>query len=279
MNRLPLETQALILSQLVEGNSIRSIERVTGVHRDTILRLLKEAGTIALEMLDSQMMNLELKRLQVDEIWTFVAKKQRLVKEDDSELVGDQYVFVALDPDTKLIPAFSVGKRTLSMATSFMYDLKSRIRTRFQLTTDSLRAYLDAVDFIFGEDIDYAMLHKQYKAVEGNRGEVRYSPGCIIGIRKKVMAGYPDRKHISTSLVERQNLTMRMNMRRFTRLSNGFSKKLDNLKHALAIHFWHYNFARIHESLRVTPAMEARLTSHLWSFYDLLNYKNQSQVA
>lgn len=279
MNRLPIETQVLILSQLTEGNSIRSIERVTGVHRDTILRLLKEAGKIASEILDDQMTNLEVKRLQVDEIWTYVAKKQKKVTNEDSALVGDQYVFVALDPDTKLVPSFSVGKRTLSMATSFMYDLKSRIRTRFQLSTDALAAYTEAVDFVFGDDIDYAMVHKTYATAKGNQAEIRYSPGHCTGIRKKPMIGEPNPKHISTSLIERQNLTMRMNMRRFTRLTNGFSKKIDNLKYALALHFWHYNYSRIHESLRVTPAMEAKLTTRLWSFYDLLNYRCQSQVA
>ena len=279
MNTLPIETKTLILSQLVEGASIRSIERVTGVHRDTILRLLKDAGTIASEVMDSQMMNLEVKHLQVDEIWTYVAKKQKSVTSEDSVCVGDQYIFVALDPDTKLVPTFSVGKRTLQMATSFMRDLKSRIRTHFQLSTDALAAYADAVDFIFGNDIDFAMIHKNYRAIEGNRNEVRYSPGCIVGIHKKAMTGEPDRKHISTSLVERQNLTMRMQMRRFTRLTNALSKKLDNLKYALSLHFFWYNFARIHESLRVTPAMEAKLTSRIWSFYDLLNYNCQSRVA
>lgn len=279
MNRLPLETQALILSQLVEGSSIRSIERVTGVHRDTILRLLKTAGEMALDVMDTQMVNLEIKRLEVDEIWTFVAKKQRNVTEDDTVLVGDQWVFVGIDPVTKLVPAFALGKRTLSEATRFMYCLKSRIRTRFQLTTDSLAAYTEAVDFIYGDDIDYAQLHKQFKAVPGNTNDIRYSPGCIVGITKKVMTGFPDRKYVSTSMVERQNLTMRTQLRRFTRLSLGFSKKFENLKHALAIHFFWYNFGRIHESLRVTPAMQAKVTNHLWSWHELLTPKNQSQAA
>jgi IS1 family transposase len=279
MNRLPLETKTLILSQLVEGASIRSIERVTGVHRDTILRLLKEAGTIASEIMDSQMTNLEVKRLQVDEIWSYVGKKQAHVTSKDSDLVGDQYIFVAIDPDTKLIPTFSVGKRTLEMATGFMYDLRARIRSRFQLSTDALHAYTEAVGRAFGDKVDYAMIHKNYHAVEGNRNEVRYSAGCIVGVIKKAITGNPVEKHISTSLVERQNLTMRMQMRRFTRLTNAFSKKFENLRYALALHFWHYNFARIHETLRVTPAMEAKLTSHIWSFYDLLTYNIQSQVA
>jgi len=279
MNKLPTDLKTLILSQLTEGNSVRSIERVTGVHRDTILRLLKEAGKIAFEVLDDQMTNLEIKRLQVDEIWTFVAKKQRRVTFEDSALVGDQYVFVALDPDTKLVPAFLVGKRNISFATSFMRDLKNRIRTRFQLSTDALPAYSDAVDYIFGNDIDYAMVVKSYETVKGNKAEIRYSPSHCVGVQKIPMIGEPNSKYVSTSLVERQNLTMRMNMRRFTRLTNGFSKKLDNLKYALALHFFHYNFMRIHESIRVTPAMEAKLTTRLWSFYDLLNYNKQSQVA
>jgi IS1 family transposase len=279
MNVLSTEKKVLILSQLVEGASIRSIERVTGVHRDTILRLLKDAGTVARDILDSQMVNLEVKYLQVDEIWSFVGKKQRALtsEERNNPELGDQYVFVALDPITKLVPTFSVGKRTLPMAKSFMYDLRTRIRTRFQLSTDSFRGYYEAVDSVFGEDIDYAQIHKQYR--EDNRGEHRYSPGCIIGIILKSILGNPERKHVSTSMVERQNLTMRMQMRRFTRLTNAFSKKFENLKHAIALHFFHYNFVRIHQSLRVTPAVQARVTNHIWSFEELLSYNSQSMVA
>jgi IS1 family transposase len=279
MNRLPLEKQALILSHLVEGSSVRSIERITGVHRDTIIRLMISAGEKASEILDSQMMNLDVKRLQVDEIWTFVGKKQRRVTREEIKLgFGDQYVFVALNPDTKLIPAFRVGRRNGSLAISFMSELKTRIRTRFQLSTDSFSAYKDAVDSVFGEDIDYAQIHKQY-STDIVKGEHRYSPGCIVGVNIRPITGNPVHEHISTSLVERQNLTMRMNMRRFTRLTNAFSKRIRSLQAALAIHFFHYNFMRIHQSLRVTPAMEARLTSHVWAWQELLGEKQQKHAA
>lgn len=279
MNTLPTEKRTLILSLLAEGNSLRTISRVSGVARNTISKLLLEAGEKAKEILDREMVNLQVKHLQVDEIWTFVQKKQKLVTPEDTVLVGDQYVFVALDPDTKLVPSFSVGKRTLQMATSFMRDLRTRIRTRFQLSTDSLAAYRDAVDFIFGQDIDYAMVHKNYRAIEGNRNEVRYSPGHIVGVIKKRMAGEPDPKHISTSLVERQNLTMRMQMRRFTRLTNGFSKSLRHLEAALALHFFHYNFMRIHETLRVTPAMQAGISRHLMTWEEFWGWNSEEKRA
>jgi len=280
MNALPLDKKTAILALLVEGNSIRSIERITNVHRDTIMRLLNEAGTKAQDILDSEMMFLESKRLQVDEIWTFVAKKQRMLTQEEREGIelGDQYVFIALDPDTKLVPAFRVGKRTSEMALSFMSELRTRIQSRFQLSTDSFPGYLDAVDRVYGEDVDYAQIHKQYTD-EPNRGEHRYSPGCIVRITIKPLLGNPVRRHISTSLVERQNLTIRMQMRRFTRLTNGFSKKLGNLKSALALHFYWYNFIRIHQSIRTTPAMEAGITNHIWNWENLLCPETISKLA
>lgn len=279
MNALSLEKKALVLSHLVEGLSVRSIERLTGVHRDTIIRLTISAGEIASEILDSQMVNLEVKRLQIDEIWTYVAKKQRLVSSLDPKEFGDQYVFVALDPDTKLIPMFRVGKRTGELARSFMMDLRSRIITQFQLTTDAFKPYRDAVDYAFGTEIDYAQIHKSYSSEDIPKGEHRYSPGCIIGINIIPITGNPVRKHISTSLVERQNLTIRMQMRRFTRLTNAFSKKLESLRAALAIHFFYYNFVRVHQSLRVTPAMQAKLTNHIWTWEELLSRCEQSKAA
>ncbi len=279
MNALPLEKKALVLSHLVEGLSVRSIERLTGIHRDTIIRLMISVGEIASEILDSQMVNLEVKRLQVDEIWTYVGKKQRLVSSYDPKEFGDQYVFVALDPDTKLIPMFRVGKRTGELAKSFMMDLRSRIVTQFQLTTDAFGAYRDAVDYAFGTEIDYAQIHKSYSAENITKGEHRYSPGCIVGINIIPITGNPVRRHISTSLIERQNLTIRMQMRRFTRLTNAFSKKLASLQAALAIHFFYYNFVRVHQTLRVTPAMQAKLTSHIWTWEELLNRCQQSKAA
>ncbi|MGD1045924.1 MAG: IS1 family transposase [Bacteroidota bacterium] len=279
MNTLPLSKKALILSSLVEGLSIRSIERLTNTHRDTIMRLLVEAGTRARDILDSQMMNLESKRIQVDEIWTFVGKKQKRLSPEErtSNDLGDQYVFVAIDADTKLVPSFIVGKRTSDVAYSFMSDLKGRIRNRFQLSSDSFSAYYDTVDFVFGTDIDYGQVHKNYR--EESKGEKRYSPPCITSVTLKSLIGEPVRKHISTSYVERQNLTMRMQMRRFTRLTNGFSKKLDNLKAAIALHFFFYNFVRVHQSLRVTPAMQANITNHIWNFEELLTNQQLKQAA
>jgi len=276
-NFLPLSKKVLILSSLVEGSSVRSIERITGVHRDTILRLMVSVGQLAQEVMDSQMMNLQCKRVQVDEIWTYVGKKQKEVLPwDDPNELGDQYVFVALDADTKLVPAFRIGKRTSHMARSFMSDLATRIITRFQLSTDAFHAYENAVDSVFGTDIDYAQIHKEYAETDGER---RYSPGKIIRVVLKPISGEPKEKHISTSYVERQNLTIRMQMRRFTRLTNAFSKKLDNLKAALALHFFHYNFMRIHQTLRVTPAMEAGVSKHLWSWEELLGLGNEVREA
>lgn len=217
--------------------------------------------------------------LSLKSIWTFVGKKQKQlrIEELDTEL-GDQYVFVALDAKTKLVPAFRVGKLTLGIARSFMVELSTRIITRFQLTTDAVSAYTDAVDSVFGSEIDYAQLHKNYRE-EMREDRRKYSPAQIIGISKKVIAGAPLKKYVSTSHVERQNLTMRMQMRRFTRLTNGFSKSLKHLEAALALHFYHYNFMRIHETLRVTPAMEAGISKHLWTWEDFLGWNGVEKKA
>ena len=252
MNILKKEKRLHVLSALVEGSSIRSTERMTGVHRDTILRFLVAAGEHCTQLLDENVQGLHCQQIQADEIWTFVCKKQKKIKEDESdEVIGDQYVFVAMDADTKLVLSFLVGKRTPANAIRFMRDLESRLSDRAQITTDGLVDYLDAVELAFGADIDYAQL---------------------VGIpsEKFVISGIPDQKDISTTYIERQNLTMRMRMRRFTRKTNGFSKKLKNLKAAVALHFAHYNFCRIHQTLRVTPAMEAGLADHVWGLGDLL---------
>ncbi len=276
-NHLPFPKKEVVLSALVEGNSICSIVRMTGVNKHTILRLLCEAGEKAQEILDREMVGIKSRRIQVDEIWTFVAKKQKQLKPSDNGEVGDQYVFVALDADTKLVPVFRVGKRNGRTAYSFITELATRIITRFQLSSDSFKAYFDVVDRIFGTEIDYGQIHKQYGEEEEN--EKRYSPANIIRITIKALIGEPIRKHISTSYVERQNLTMRMQMRRFTRLTNAFSKKLENLKAALALHFFHYNFMRIHQSLRVTPAMQAGVSKHIWTWGELLRTTQEGQVA
>lgn len=276
---LPTEKKTQVLSLLVEGNSIRSIERVTGVHRDTIMRLLNEAGTRARDILDSQLVNLECRFVQADEIWCFCKKKQSNCTPTEKQKpdFGDQYVFVGLDPETKLIVSFFVGKRNGESTRAFISDLKTRIRARFQLSTDSFSAYANAIDEVFGIDIDYGMIHKEY--LDETRGEKRYSPPKIVSVKINSITGSPIYSHISTSLVERQNLTMRMNMRRFTRLTNAFSKNLGNLKAAVALHFFWYDFMRIHQTLRITPAMQAKITGHIWSFEELLLSRQLKQAA
>lgn len=279
MNTLPLNKKLLVLSALVEGNSICSIVRMTGVNKRTILQLLCEAGERAQEIHDREMIGIQSRRIQVDEIWTFVGKKQKELEDGQRKSLelGDQYVFVALDAETKLVPVFQVRKRNMKTAYSFISELATRVTTRFQLSTDSFKAYFDAVDGVFGTEIDYGQIHKNYG--EEATGERRYSPGQIISITIKALIGQPRRKHISTSYVERQNLTMRMQIRRFTRLTNAFSKKLENLKAALALHFFHYNFMRIHQTLRVTPAMQAGISQHVWTWEELLGTQSQSIAA
>ena len=270
MNTLTLQKKTFVLNSLIEGNSIRSTVRLTGVNKKTVMRLLVEAGDRAREIQDSMMMNLQCNYVQVDEIWTYVGKKQKRASEGEQECFGygDQYVYVAMDSETKLVPAFRVGQRNLFFAQSFMKELQARIIKRFQLSTDSFNAYFNAVDSVFGEDIDYGQIHKTYQ--EEYRNEKRYSPAQFVGVIIRPLIGEPKRRKISTSHVERQNLTMRMQMRRFTRLTNAFSKKLKNLECAVSLHFFHYNFMRVHSSLRVTPAMEHGITNRIWNWNDLL---------
>jgi IS1 family transposase len=253
----------------VEGNSIRSTERMTDTHRDTIMRLMVQAGEGCAALMDAEMRNLPCKRIQVDEIWAYVGKKQRhTVPSDNRARVGDQWTFVALDPDTKLIPTFRVGKRDLGSATAFLSDLSKRLTNRVQLSSDALRAYVEATEQVFGADVDYGHAVKFYDAEPSGAG--RYSPPKVVRQEKEVIQGNPDMAHISTSLVERQNLTMRMSIRRFTRLTNGFSKKLENHKAAVALHFAHYNFVRMHKTIRCTPAMAAGVSNRLWSLEELV---------
>jgi IS1 family transposase len=269
MNILKTEKQEMAIAALVEGSSIRSVERMTGIHRDTIMRLMLRVGQNCEKILDSTMHNLTCKNIQVDEIWCYVGKKQRHLNQDDNwKELGDQWVFVALDADSKLIPSYIVGKRTASNAQAFIQDLSERLDNRVQLSSDALNAYIEAVELAFGSDVDYAQVVKAYEAEPIGPG--RYSPPKVIGADKIIISGMPNKRNVSTSFVERQNLTIRMQMRRFTRLTNAFSKKLDNLKAAVALHFAHYNFVRIHQTLRVTPAMEAGVTNHLWSIRDLM---------
>jgi IS1 family transposase len=268
--RLPMDKAESILKLLVEGMSLRSIERVTGVHRDTIMRLLLLAGERSQRLMDSKMRNLHIKYLQVDEIWTFCGKKQRQVRKGDSSEVGSQWVTVAIDAETKLIPLFMLGKRLRMDTHVFLFDLYKRLDGRVQLTTDGLNHYTQAVPMCFGLDVDFAQLTKMFGDFGQDTPEGRYSPSPIKGVISKVRSGDPDPDHISTSFVERSNLTMRMQMRRFTRLTNAFSKKLSHLKAAVALHFAHYNLCRVHSSLRVTPAMQAGIADHVWNMEELL---------
>jgi len=271
MNRLSKEKRVRVVAALVEGNSIRSTARMTGVSKPTILKLLRDLGCACAEYQDRTLVNLKCERLQVDEIWSFIGMKQRNVPDGKKGEFGygDAWTYTALDADTKLIASWLIGARNADTAKAFLSDVASRLSHKIQLTTDGHVTYLNAVWNVFEGDIDYSQLVKLY----GNEipGEARYSPAKCIGCKKSPVYGDPDPKHISTSFVERQNLTMRMNMRRFTRLTNAFSKKLENHAHAVALYFMHYNFARVHQTLRVTPAMEAGIADHIWSLDEIVD--------
>ncbi len=270
MNTLSQDKKLAVISGLVEGNSIRSISRMTGVDRNTINSLLLRTGERCAAMLDERMRQLPCRRLQCDEIWTYVAKKARHVREDDPAEFGDQWVYIALDADSKLIPTYFVGKRSSENTQAFMQDVYQRIADhRIQLTTDAYIFYTKAVEQSFGGDADYAQLKKLYGDY-GQHGNERYSPSPITEVISRTISGVPDPAHVSTSYVERQNLMIRMQMRRFTRLTNAFSKRLANLKAACALHFAHYNFCRVHQSLRVTPAMAAGISNDIWPLELLL---------
>lgn len=274
MNRSSIEKRTQIIAALVEGNSLRSVVRMTGAAMNTVLKLLADVGAACEQYQDVTLRNLRCKRIQCDEIWQFCyAKNKNVPAEKKGQFgYGDVWTWVALDADTKLVPCYAVGDRTAGTAYAFMRDLSSRLSSRVQLTTDGHKAYLGAVEDVFGADIDYAMLVKLYG--NENEKEQRYSlPECI-GCQTAEIAGHPDPNHISTSFVERQNLTMRMSMRRFTRLTNAFSKKIDNLGYAVALHYMWYNFARIHKTLRVTPAMEAGIADHVWSIEEIVRLSN-----
>jgi len=270
MNKLPVAKRAQILGMMVEGVSIRAISRMTGASKNTIVKLLADAGQACSEYQDRTLVNLPCKRLQADEIWSFVYAKQKNVPQEMRGRfgVGDVWTWTALCADTKLVPSWYVGTRDADAAYRFMSDLASRLANRVQLTTDGHHAYLSAVDAAFDRAIDYAMLVKKYGIAP--EAEKRYSPPICLGTERTVVRGRPDPDHINTSYVERQNLSMRMGIRRFTRLTNAFSKKLENHIHALSIYFMHYNFVRIHQTLRCTPAMEAKVTEKLWSLEDMV---------
>lgn len=269
MNVLKTEKRVQVIAALVEGVSINSTARMTGVAKHTILKLLKDLGCAAASYHDSHVRNLRVRRVQADEIWAFVyGKDKNLTLKQVEAGAGSVWTWTAIDADTKLIISYTLGDRGADTAHTFMQDVASRITNRIQLTTDGHRMYADAVEDAFGSEIDYAMLVKIYGASNDNP-ESRYSPATCIGCRTGVLAGSPDPEYISTSFVERQNLSMRMGMRRFTRLTNGFSKKLENHGHMVALYFLHYNFCRVHKTLRVTPAMEAGLSDHVWDMNEL----------
>lgn len=279
MNKLSTERRAQILGMMVEGNGVRAIVRMTGVSKNTIAKLLEDAGEAFTAYQDRVLRDLLCKRIQLDEIWAFNYCKQRnvITAKADPEDAGDLWTWVALDADTKLVPSWRVGDRSGETAIEFVCDLSGRLANRVQVTSDGHRAYLEAVAAGFGAAVDYAQLIKLYGEVPHPKG--RYSPAAIQGAKVYCCTGKPDPKHISTSYVERQNLTMRMSMRRFTRLTNGFSKKAESHTHSVAIHFMHYNFVRIHQSLRVTPAMAAGVTQTLWSLTDMVRVIEDWEAA
>jgi IS1 family transposase len=252
---------------------------MTGVAKNTVVKLLADVGAVCSEYQHKALRNLTCKRIQCDEIWSFCYAKQKNVPADKQGCFGfgDVWTWTAMDPDTKLIVSYLVGLRNAEWGKTFMADVASRLANRVQITTDGHSVYLEAVEAAFGADVDYAMLVKLYGKEQA--GEARYSPPKCIGCRRKRVSGKPEKKAVSTSMVERQNLTMRMSMRRFTRLTNAFSKKIENLEHAVALHFMHYNFCRIHQTLRVTPAMEAKVTNRVWSIADIVARleKNETQ--
>jgi IS1 family transposase len=269
MNKLPLAKRVQILSMLVEGSSMRSISRVADVSINTVSKLLVEAGEACLAIHDETVKNVKARRIQCDEIWSFChAKEKNGATKPAPEGAGDVWTWTAIEADTKLIISYFVGDRSGQSALALMDDLRSRITNKVQITTDGHSAYLQAVEEAFGSDVRYAQLVKLYGPTIAAPG--RYSPAQCIGARKVRVTGSPDIEHVSTSYVERQNLTMRMSMRRFTRLTNAFSKKLDNHIHALALYFVHYNLCRIHKTLRMSPAMAAGVADRLWSMEDVI---------
>ncbi len=269
MNRLSVERRAQVIRCLVDGNSVRATARITDVSKPTILKLLADVGTVCSAYQDEHLRGLTCKRIQCDEAWSFVYSRAKNVPEKYRGVFGfgDVWLWTAICADCKLMPSWYLGTRDADAAWTFMRDLASRLTSRVQLTTDGHGAYLSAVDGAFGTSIDYAMLVKQYGTAP--EGEKRYSPAVCLGTQRTVIQGNPDPAHINTSYVERSNLTIRMGNRRYTRLTNAFSKKVENHGHHLALHFMYYNYARQHQTLRVSPAMEAGVADHLWSIEEI----------
>ncbi len=279
MNKLTSKDRAAILNLMVEGMSIRAISRTTGASKNTIVKLLADAGKALLAFQNDKLRNLTCKRLQLDEIWSFVYAKHANATPEMKAAgeAGDVWTWTAIDADTKLIASWMVGDRSADTANDFVADLALRLSHRVQISTDGHSAYIHAIEDAFGIDVDYAQIVKIYGHPTG--AEKRYSPPYVVGCERRSVIGKPERKHVSTSFVERQNLTMRMSMRRFTRLTNAFSKKLENHVHALSIYFAYYNFCRIHQTLRVTPAMAAGVTDKLMDVTDLVRIVDEWEIA
>jgi IS1 family transposase len=271
MNRLDNITRAQVINCLIEGCSIRATVRMTGVAKKTVMRLLVEVGEVCAVYQDQAFRNLCCKRLQLDELWSWIYCKDKNRTEEIARKcpdAGDVWLWVAVDADTKLVPSWRLGQRDLATATDFVNDLAQRVKGRVQVTTDALRTYVNVIENAFGSECDYAQLHKVYRAPLEN--ETRYSPAKCIGCDMKAVSGNPDPKHVSTSFVERQNWTVRTTMRRYTRLSNGFSRKLENHAAATALNYFAYNFIKIHRTLRMSPAMAAGVSDRLWEVSDLV---------
>ncbi len=268
-NVLPTDKKIQVIAALAEGSSIRSIERMTGIHRDTVMRLGVKVGQGCTRLMDEKMRNLSCNRLEMDEIWGFIGKKERNLKPADSSGVGSVWTFCAIDAETKLVPAFMVGERDAAGADAFMQDVASRMKNRVQISTDGLKAYVAAVEKAFGGNVDYGQIIKTYGNTDSNDSR-RYSPPEFVSYDKQRINGTPDESLISTSYVERLNATTRHHMRRLTRLTLAFSKKLENFEAAVGLHFAYYNFVKRHGTLRCTPAMAAGVTSGFWSVGDLV---------
>jgi len=269
-NILPKDKQIAVISALAEGSSIRSIERMTGIHRNTIMRLGMRIGQGCAKLLDSKMQNLSCQLLQFDEIWGFIGKKQGHLRPDDDQQYGDVWTFCAIDAETKLVPSFKVGKRDLPTASAFVNDVAGRMKNRVQISSDALRAYVESVEQAFGADVDYGQIIKVYVADGSQSPERKYSPPRIASAEKARIAGNPNMDLVSTSYIERLNATTRLHMRRLNRLTLAFSKKLENFEAAVALHFAYYNFVKIHKTLRCTPAMAAKVEKSLWTVNDLV---------
>jgi IS1 family transposase len=269
-NVLSTDKQIAVIGALAEGSSIRSIERITGVHRDTIMRLGVKVGRGCTALMDEKMRNLPCRLLQLDEIWGFIGKKERHVRPDDDPQYGNVWTFCAIDAETKLVPSFKCGKRDLATAKAFVGDIQSRMAGRVQISSDALKAYQDAIEQTFGADVDFGQIIKTYEHDGAQNAERKYSAARFVSVEKRAITGSPDMDLVSTSYIERLNATTRLHMRRLTRLTLAFSKKLENFEAAVGLHFAYYNFVKRHGTLRCTPAMAAGVERDFWSVGDLV---------